>query len=110
MSWKKKLCIGVDYKQNVKSLPSLFNTKSISLKKSAYKNKVSGHTHNFFLLYYSVCIYILLSKISWKKYCILIGVDYKQNVDFLPSLYAMKSISLHKKSAYENTCKYSKRV
>ena len=60
----EKMCFRVDFKQNVEFLPNPYTANSISLKKSAYKNKVSGHMHIFFSLYYSVCIYILLSKIS----------------------------------------------
>ena len=47
---EKILYLGGDFKQNVDFLPSPYAAKSISLhKKSAYKNKFSGHLHNFFL-------------------------------------------------------------
>ena len=62
------LYLGVDFKQNVNFLPSLYAAKSVSLhKKSTYKNKFSGHMHNFFLLYDLIYIYTLLSKISRKN-------------------------------------------
>ena len=48
--------------------------------------------HNFLLLYDSIYIYTLLSKISLKILCV--GVDFKQNVDLLPSLYAAKSMAV----------------
>ena len=90
ISWKI-LCFGVDYKQNVKFLPNPYTVKSISLKKSAYKNKASRHTHNFFLLYYSVLLSMFLLYYPvyyWAKFhekILYLGVDFKQNVDFLPS-------------------------
>ena len=66
------LCLGVDFKQNVHFLPSPYaQNQFICTKKSIYKNKVSGYMHNFFLLYDLIYIYTLLSKISWKKNCVL---------------------------------------
>ena len=44
-------------------------------------------------------MYLYTTEQNFRIKILYLGVDFKQNVGFLPSLYAAKSISLHKKSA-----------
>ena len=76
-----------------------FAKSSFFLTKSAYKNKFSGYMHIFF---YYMIKYIFNVQNCMEKMCF--RVDFKQNVEFLPSLYTAIDFAVYELGKRSISC------